>query len=97
MSTAEVVTGNSAATRATPGRIAATAQTPAAARQSGKKTAEAKPCISQEDRFQMISEVAYYKFEQRGFMVGDDLNDWLAAEAEVDALLLEGDQAQSSR
>ncbi len=94
MSTTEVVSGNSAATRATVGRLAATAQTP---RQLAKKPAESKPCSSQEERFQMISEAAYYKSEQRGFMVGDDLADWLAAESEIDALLLDCGQTQSSR
>ncbi len=32
-----------------------------------------------------------------GFLVGDDLADWLAAETEVDALLLGDDAIQSSR
>ena len=45
----------------------------------------------------MISEAAYFRAEQRGFLVGDDLADWLAAEAEVDALLLGDEAIQSSR
>jgi hypothetical protein len=45
----------------------------------------------------MISEAAYFRAEQRGFMAGDDLADWLAAESDVDALLLAGNPAQSSR
>lgn len=35
-------------------------------------------------RGQMIAEAAYFRAEQRGFMPGDELGDWLQAEAEVD-------------
>ena len=34
----------------------------------------------------MISERAYLIAEQRGFQGGDAVNDWLAAEAEVDSM-----------
>lgn len=34
-------------------------------------------------REQLIAEVAYYRAEQRGFEPGDDIRDWLDAEAEV--------------
>jgi hypothetical protein len=36
---------------------------------------------------QMVEEAAYYRAERRGFKGGDPLSDWLAAEAEVDALV----------
>ena len=36
---------------------------------------------------QMIEEAAYYRAEKRGFSGGDPVADWLAAEAEIDALL----------
>jgi hypothetical protein len=39
-----------------------------------------------EDRWAMIAENAYYRAEQRGFVPGYDLRDWLAAEREIDAL-----------
>lgn len=85
MSTVEVVAG----ARTAPGKIAgAVAQNPSATRQSQKIPAEPERSISIEERFQMISESAYFKAEQRSFMAGDELADWLAAEAEVDALLL---------
>ncbi len=42
--------------------------------------AEAQP----EDRARMIEEAAYYRFLHRGLVDGDDVNDWLAAEAEID-------------
>lgn len=40
-----------------------------------------------EDRLRMIAEAAYFRAEQRGFAPGRELEDWLAAEIEVDALL----------
>lgn len=98
MNSAEVVTGVGTAGRANPGRIAGVADhSPTVVRQTVNKSAEPMPCISPEERFQMISEAAYFRAELRGFMVGDELADWLAAETEVDALLLGDDQAQSSR
>lgn len=36
-----------------------------------------------EDRYEMIAEAAYYKAEQRGFVVGDEELDWLEAEQEL--------------
>lgn len=36
-------------------------------------------------REQLIAEVAYFRAEQRGFEPGDDLRDWLDAEAEVES------------
>ena len=46
------------------------------------------------ERHQMIAETAYFIAEQRGFKDGDTLEDWLQAEAKVDALRGEvaGDQ-----
>lgn len=39
------------------------------------------------NREKMISVAAYYRAEHRGFGGGDPLADWLAAEAEIDAML----------
>ena len=39
------------------------------------------------NREQMISVAAYFRAEGRGFAGDDTLADWLAAEAEIDALL----------
>lgn len=44
-----------------------------------------------------VSEAAWFRTELRGFIAGDDLADWLAAETEVDARLLGDNQLQSSR
>lgn len=35
------------------------------------------------ERQRMISEAAYYRFVRRGYAHGGDLDDWLAAEAEL--------------
>ena len=38
-------------------------------------------------RKEMIAVAAYYRAEHRGFADGDSMEDWLAAEAEIDASL----------
>ena len=39
-----------------------------------------------EDFYQMVSEAAYYRAEKRDFVSGYELEDWVAAEAEILAL-----------
>jgi len=58
-------------------------QQPALARRS---TRLADP----EVRRDLIAEAAYFRAEQRGFEPGHELEDWLAAEGEVDAALAIG-------
>lgn len=36
--------------------------------------------------YEMIREAAYYRAEKRGFAPGEELEDWLAAEKEIDEL-----------
>jgi hypothetical protein len=43
--------------------------------------------LTREGRHQLIAEKAYLRAERRGFVPGHETEDWLAAEAEVDALL----------
>jgi len=50
-------------------------------------SAEVVDLLAGEDRYRMIAERAYFRAEQRGFTPGKELDDWLAAEIEVDALL----------
>jgi hypothetical protein len=38
-----------------------------------------------EDERARIAKAAYYRAERRGFAPGNDLDDWLAAEAEINA------------
>lgn len=40
-------------------------------------------------RQKMISEAAYYRAQRRGFAPGRELDDWLAAEAEITGYFLE--------
>jgi hypothetical protein len=42
---------------------------------------------SDDERLAMIAERAYFRAESRHFVPGYELEDWLAAEREVDALL----------
>ena len=46
-----------------------------------------KPPVSEQERRRMIAEAAYYRAEKRGFSGGSSLDDWIAAEIEVDARL----------
>jgi hypothetical protein len=50
-------------------------------------TEPARLALTPEVRRTMIAEGAYLRAERRGFVPGHDTEDWLAAEAEVDALL----------
>ena len=43
--------------------------------------------VTPEARRALIAETAYLRAERRGFAPGQETEDWLAAEAEVDALL----------
>ncbi|HUX65496.1 DUF2934 domain-containing protein [Sulfuricella sp.] len=61
--------------------VAAAPKKPAA-----KRTTVAKPTVTPEQRFCMIAEAAYFHAERRGFR-GDPVQDWIAAEAEIAALL----------
>ncbi len=43
--------------------------------------------LTPEKRTQMIQIAAYYRAEHRGFTAGSELEDWLAAEREVDVMI----------
>ncbi len=47
-------------------------------------TAESKAPINPEQRYRMIAEAAYYRAARRNFAAGNELEDWLEAEAEID-------------
>ena len=42
------------------------------------------------ERRELIAQAAYLRAEQRGFIGGHPVDDWLAAETEIDALLGKG-------
>jgi hypothetical protein len=46
-------------------------------------------------REQWIAEAAYFRAEQRGFALGNELSDWLDAEADVERMLESGPAASS--
>lgn len=53
----------------------------------------ARKQLSEQDRLAMVAEAAYLRAAARGFSVGHEDEDWLAAEAEVNARLANGKQA----
>lgn len=42
---------------------------------------------SDEERYQMIAEAAYFRAEKRGFVMGDAAQDWIEAESEISRML----------
>jgi len=74
---------------------AAPAAKPAAKKTSAPKTkmlpsTAPAPVFSAEQRNHYVSIAAFYIAERRGFTLGNPVDDWLAAEAEVDRLLATG-------
>ncbi|MCX7155079.1 MAG: DUF2934 domain-containing protein [Rhodocyclales bacterium] len=55
---------------------------PSAANMSAPSSSAGYDC----PREQMIAEAAYFRAEQRGFVPGNEMSDWLQAEADVEAL-----------
>ncbi|MDH3310153.1 MAG: DUF2934 domain-containing protein [Gammaproteobacteria bacterium] len=53
--------------------------------------------ISTEERQRMIAEAAYFRAMQRGFNGGSSLDDWLAAEREINRLLPSPQQQKQER
>jgi hypothetical protein len=47
--------------------------------------------IEPEARDAMVAEAAYFRSAHRGFEPGHEIDDWLAAESEIDAALARGD------
>ena len=48
-------------------------------------TAVKKPALSPEERYRRIAEAAYRRAEARNFAPGGEIDDWLAAEREIDS------------
>lgn len=46
-----------------------------------------RSAVGPEERWKMIAETAYFRAQRRGFLGGNPVEDWLTAEAEIDALL----------
>jgi hypothetical protein len=50
--------------------------------------------VEPQQREAMIAESAYFRSAHRGFEPGHEVDDWLAAESEIDAALARGDLPQ---
>jgi hypothetical protein len=93
---AKASTGKTAKkTKKSPAKSAAP-QTKTKAQRAATGVASAPPALSVEDRRGMIAQAAYLYAEQRGFTGGDPVQDWLRAEAEVDAALASGQSATTT-
>lgn len=57
------------------------------------QTAPSTSSVADAARQQMISEAAYYRAQRRGFAPGREIDDWLAAEAEITGYFLEQEPA----
>jgi len=76
-------------------------ETPAPAKRAPRKrsgapaerTASYPAFVDPQQRAGLIAQAAYFRALNRGFAPGHDMEDWLAAEAEVDADLLKGTAA----
>ena len=53
-------------------------------------TGNSQTVFSEDERRRMIAEAAYFRAARREFAPGGELEDWLAAQREVDALLEAG-------
>ena len=55
------------------------------------KPSRQDPALTQrspEERWQVIAVAAYHRAEKRGFAPGDELQDWIEAEKEIDSRLV---------
>jgi len=53
---------------------------------AGSERRAADGPASNEERWRMIAEAAYYRAQARGFAPGQEIEDWLQAEAEIDRM-----------
>lgn len=79
---------------AKPAEAAAPAKAPAKAAAKPRKKAAAETTLVQkpsapslEERQRWVATAAYHKAEKRGFAPGYEVQDWLEAETEIDALI----------
>ena len=67
---------------------------PVAGAQDARADVDPVSSMSDDERGRMIREGAYRRFEQRAFAHGHDLEDWLAAESEVDSMISERQRSE---
>jgi hypothetical protein len=71
-------------------KAAAPTTTAATPKRAPKKAAPARTSIAPDQRRHYVEIAAFYIAERRGFAPGNPLDDWLAAEVEIDRLLASG-------
>jgi len=59
--------------------------------EAAKRASAARGAGPHAERHAMIAEAAYYTAERRGFESGHELDDWLVAESQIDAVIAGGD------
>ena len=57
------------------------------AEKNTSKVQQRNATVAPEERYKLIAAAAYSRAERRGFASGHALDDWIAAEKEVDAML----------
>jgi hypothetical protein len=67
-------------------KLKSTTLTKTGAKKTGKKSGKKKQTMTDEERYRMIQESAYYIAEKAGFK-GDNVQYWLEAEKEIKNLL----------
>lgn len=89
-STTKKTTSSSAAKTAASAKAIAkkpvAAKAAAPKKPAAKRATVAKSIVTPEQRYCMVAEAAYFHAERHGFL-GDPVQDWIAAEAEIAALL----------
>lgn len=84
-------TGSVRTAEAAPPAEKAAPRSSTTALKAGESGASKGTKVAAETRRAMIEQAAYLRAERRGFTAGGEVEDWLLAEAEVDALLRAGD------
>ncbi|SFM16442.1 DUF2934 domain-containing protein [Nitrosomonas communis] len=71
-------------------------QTRTSINQKNDPTIPSQETYGFEQRQAMIREAAYYQYEKRGYAPGHDLEDWLAAEAEIENRMSKSEEVPSN-
>jgi len=82
----KAVKEKSTKTSAAPKKSSTKAAAPKSSTPRTKKANPGNP-VSEEMRQHMIREAAYYRAQHRGFSGAAEMEDWLVAEREIDAML----------
>ena len=82
---------------ATKARAAKFRNHPAAAPATNSVVTRSAAYIEPEARDAMIAEAAYFRSAHRGFEPGHEIDDWLAAESDIDGALARGDLSVCGR